>query len=677
MQTENFGFTDYQLYKESLSKLIIRSIQIFNNLKQFDIAKRLEITNNRLDSGVFRILVMGEFNRGKSTIINALLGEKVLPMKAVPTTGIVNEVKFGEEKKAILYFKNPLPEKRGEVVLEAERHINKYYPNPIPPMEVPYLQLKDFVVIKNRNEKEAEIAASPYSKLELFYPAELLQNGVEIFDSPGLNEGTQRTTRTLDSLENADAVVYVFNAKSLASSTELISIDSEINERGFRKIFFIINHWDDVASEDEDDIKQDAFDILPVYTDYGKEGIFFLAARDALRNRSENYPRTKFVDAFKDFEDNLFKNLIRDAGRTKIDRPLKQTKIELKRVDRIVSELLKSYEQTLEETSKSYNRALPLLDSARKSKELTLSNVKLVRGEIKDLVSEKVNIFLLNLNDQIPNWIGEMNLENKLKPLLIGKNKKIAAQISIEIQQNVDERIYQELKKWEQAELNPEVDKLAQKMNDFIQEGSDDLAASLSRVSEAFTGTSFSDEERQLTQSSIGERIFTGAGALLIGDIPLAIYGAQYGTKGFGRALLTQVGIGATLAIIGIANPLIWISAAFGGSFLSSFLTNEKTNNDYKRKIGYEFQKKFADSIPQQSKEMGAIIYERTERISQQIEESFDAQIRSEREKVEAALKIKEKGAASVEAARMLAEEQILHKGIILRELEKLENQGI
>ena len=57
-------------------------------------AKILKVARNRLLSNDFRIIFCGEFKRGKSTLINAMLGNKVLPMKVAPCTGVITEVKF-------------------------------------------------------------------------------------------------------------------------------------------------------------------------------------------------------------------------------------------------------------------------------------------------------------------------------------------------------------------------------------------------------------------------------------------------------------------------------------------------------------------------------------------------------------------------------------------------------
>lgn len=65
----------------------------------------------QLMNDTFKVTVIGNFKSGKSTLINALLGQEILPANALPTTAVITEIKYGEKPKAVLHFVNPLPEK--------------------------------------------------------------------------------------------------------------------------------------------------------------------------------------------------------------------------------------------------------------------------------------------------------------------------------------------------------------------------------------------------------------------------------------------------------------------------------------------------------------------------------------------------------------------------------------
>src|SRR5215510_7431510 len=58
----------------------------------------------RMESDKFSVVVVGEFKRGKSTFINALLGVDVLPADVLPTTATLNRVTYGYDKRAVVDY---------------------------------------------------------------------------------------------------------------------------------------------------------------------------------------------------------------------------------------------------------------------------------------------------------------------------------------------------------------------------------------------------------------------------------------------------------------------------------------------------------------------------------------------------------------------------------------------
>ena len=62
----------------------------------------LEKNNKRLKEENLRVLVMGKFSSGKSTFLNGLLGRPLLPMKAIPTTAVIGEIRYNDTEKIVL-----------------------------------------------------------------------------------------------------------------------------------------------------------------------------------------------------------------------------------------------------------------------------------------------------------------------------------------------------------------------------------------------------------------------------------------------------------------------------------------------------------------------------------------------------------------------------------------------
>src|SRR5690554_5765882 len=89
-------------------------------------SQRIERIANIINNEIFRIIVVGGFSRGKSSLINALLGEKLLPAKLTPTTALLTFIRYGEVPEAILFYKD-------------ER---------ITPKTVPLDQLRDYLIIQ-------------------------------------------------------------------------------------------------------------------------------------------------------------------------------------------------------------------------------------------------------------------------------------------------------------------------------------------------------------------------------------------------------------------------------------------------------------------------------------------------------------------------------------------------
>ena len=110
----------------------------------------------RLEQERFHLVVLGEFNHGKTTFVNALLGAPVLPSGVTPTTAVIHHVTHGAAPAAT-------------AVSENDSH------------GVPLEQVADFVVGGKAAEEDVKY-------LEVNYPAAILEGGVVLVDTPGVND---------------------------------------------------------------------------------------------------------------------------------------------------------------------------------------------------------------------------------------------------------------------------------------------------------------------------------------------------------------------------------------------------------------------------------------------------------------------------------------------------------
>lgn len=172
----------------------------------------------------FQIVICGEFKRGKTTFINALIQKAILPMDILPETATIN---------VLLYSETP----QLQVVFHDGTHLA---------LDFSVNNLKQFSV-KGDKEYLKKIA---YVKIG--YPLEMLRNRVAIVDTPGVADLDEtRNEITYSYIPNANVVIFVLDANEPFTKTEKDFIVDKVLPLGVRDILFLINKFDDVDEDDE------------------------------------------------------------------------------------------------------------------------------------------------------------------------------------------------------------------------------------------------------------------------------------------------------------------------------------------------------------------------------------------------------------------------------------------
>jgi GTPase SAR1 family protein/gas vesicle protein len=194
--------------------------------------------SQNLKQGVFRLLVLGDMKRGKSTFLNALIGENLLPSDVNPCTALLTILKYGAEKRVTVHFNNDRS-----------------------PEQLDFQSFKECYTIIPEEAKEwaksNQQAFPDVSHAVVEYPLALLEKGVEIVDSPGLNDTEARNELSLGYINNCHAVLFVLRASQPCTMAERRYLENYMKERSL-SIFFLINAWDQVKESliDPDDSQE-------------------------------------------------------------------------------------------------------------------------------------------------------------------------------------------------------------------------------------------------------------------------------------------------------------------------------------------------------------------------------------------------------------------------------------
>ena len=241
----------------------------------------LQQTADSLSNGTYRLMVMGDMKRGKSTLLNALIGEPVLPSDVNPCTALLTVLRYGPEKRIVLHYKG----ERSPEDISLESFKEKYV---ISPTE------------SKRLEEQGTEAFPEMSHVVVEYPLPLLANGIELIDTPGLNDTEARNQQVLSYLNDCQAVLFVLGATQPFTLDERRYLNNYLKNSGLA-LFFIVNGWDRIRSglfdpEDETAVAEAEAKVRQVFetnlADYklanyqaDKLRLFEVSALQALRQR--------------------------------------------------------------------------------------------------------------------------------------------------------------------------------------------------------------------------------------------------------------------------------------------------------------------------------------------------------------------------------------------------------
>ncbi len=217
--------------------------------------RELELLHGKFEESRFHLVLLGQFKRGKTTLLNSLIGVDLLPTGVLPLTSIVTVVQY-----------RPEPLVRVRFASGAVREIS--------PGEI-----ADYVTERGNPQNKKGVA-----EVEVFHPAARLEDGLCLIDTPGIGSIFEYNTRVAyQFVPRADAAIFVLSPESPLSQAELEFLH---HIRGYvEKVFFVLNKVDQVSDAERDEILEFAEKVIREQVPAGELRFLCVSARQALEGQ--------------------------------------------------------------------------------------------------------------------------------------------------------------------------------------------------------------------------------------------------------------------------------------------------------------------------------------------------------------------------------------------------------
>ncbi len=621
-------FGNYKNYKQT----VIDITSDLKKLKEYCDTLKLNANSNAIEGAInklsednFNVAIVGEFKRGKSTLINALLEKDILPTDVIPTTATLNKVTYGITPYVHIEFHDGHSE------------------------DIEIDKLNDYVT---KLTPESEEMSRTVKVATVYYPINYCKNGVTIIDTPGLNDDEAMTSVTLSVLPETDAAIMVMMAGSPFSQYERDFLEKKIIAGDLARVIFVVTGIDLYDEDDAEKILnairtriidsilnkaknvygEDSEEYASYKTKLGSIQIYGLSAKKALKAKQKNNHEMLQDSKFPVFEKGLEKFLTEERGAIALSVPLNRIQsscMEIVKAINLRHEALNMEQSEFEEKQKK-----------------ALAEIERIRQDRKEEF-ERVNVSAQNAYTQliprIENYWDELKAaaDNEIDsyPLsasdLESKNYEATAQALNEQIQSAIKQRSQELSEAIQGAINNYLEDEAERLSSFESR----FIESTDSIQQIFINTEISDSsDITSTIAAFGAGMFAsslllGAGGIFAGYKEGGMKGALIG-GGVGIAGGTAVFLAATALlplswpVVIAASALASIAGTFGGKWVTQRMFSDNRIENFKNE--------FKDAVHSQIDKMCS---ENTfnETVKNQINEAFDSlktKIHTETERV-------------------------------------------
>ncbi|MBE9043197.1 dynamin family protein [Pleurocapsales cyanobacterium LEGE 10410] len=505
----------------------------------------LKKASSNLKQGVFRLLVLGDMKRGKSTFLNALIGENILPSDVNPCTAILTVLRYGTQKKVTVYFNNDEPEEIDFKIFKTRYTID--------PAEA------------KRLEQEKKLAFPHVSHAIVEYPLSLLEKGIEIVDSPGLNDTEARNELSLGYINNCHAILFVLRATQPCTLGERRYLENYIKDRGVT-VFFLINAWDQVKEslidpDDPEELAEAEFKLHRVFKsnlaeycrvedrDLYEERVFPVCSLMALRKRIKDSNASLEGTGFPEFLGALDIFLTQERAIAELRQAKTLTKQTQIRVKEAVERRIPLLESDIDQLKEKIASVAPEFELLNEICQDFQQEIKRIGKEKSAAIADSFGDFVINLGNTFEtDFMRYQPSLNFLDFLSSGKREIFERELTKAFEQYVNDK----LAEWSRG-AEKEMESAFAKLSQIATIYGGNYTEVTNQITEKLTGqkiprfSRLDSEDNSPSWAKWAAGIFSLARGNLAG---VAMAGAGFDWKNIMLNFVTVYGVGTVITAI-------------------------------------------------------------------------------------------------------------------------------
>ncbi|MCD8361703.1 MAG: dynamin family protein [Lachnospiraceae bacterium] len=385
----------FDSYKETVIQLSEDLESILSYCSEMNLrgsADAVESAVNRLKKNEFNVAVVGEFNRGKSTLLNALLGKKILPEGKMPTTAAVNKVVYGETPFVNIQYRDGSSE-----TIDVD-------------------QLKKYVT---KLTKDGEVKARTIQEAIIHYPLDFCKNGVTLIDTPGLSDSRAMTEITESILPQSDAAIMVMFGGSPVSESERRFLEENLCSGDIGRVLFVMTGIDLYDEEDQQRILDSSKKRIQeyvldkaeqlygkdseIYESYsrtlGKIRIYGLSAKRAVKAKERDDAELLEESQFPVFENALEQFLTEDRGAITLSVPVNRIRSAALELYKAVQLREQSLFMQADKFNRNYQEAIQKMQDLRAQRADELAKIDAAAAALHRNLEPEIATYWNELED--------------------------------------------------------------------------------------------------------------------------------------------------------------------------------------------------------------------------------------------------------------------------------------